>query len=91
MVVARDALFADKVRQWLSDGKIRACPCCGSKNLGLSRFVTAGEYDPTNDDIVRDRHVPMAQVRCNDCCHLMHFDLESMGLLQKAEGTPSAN
>lgn len=94
MVTAKDVGLADRVRAWLNEGKLRGCPACGGKRINVARLVTVAAYDPATDWAAEGgRHVPMAQVRCEDCCCLLHYDLQAMGLLAPVpeEPTPDAN
>jgi hypothetical protein len=87
---AIDANMAAKVMHWLNSKKLRPCSVCGSGSINVSRLVSAFGYNAAGDT-VQATHTPMVQIRCDNCCHLLHFDLEAMGLIASAYTTDKSN
>jgi RNA polymerase subunit RPABC4/transcription elongation factor Spt4 len=68
----------EKAGAWLS-AKVKACPVCGSKDLSLEEIVVV---NPFWDGEIHGgaESLPLLQVACKNCLHVLHFAAKTMGL-----------
>lgn len=73
-----------KVQNWFRSHPLQPCPACGESEWAFGEIVTAPLISQPVRAPVREV-VPVLQVFCGHCAHVMHFGAIRIGLVTLTE------
>jgi len=78
--VGLDESQKQKLRDWLlSKSAQPTCASCGRNEWGAGEIISAPILDDEGN-VVGDSHVPMVQIICTTCSHVMLYAAVPIGL-----------